>query len=153
MVVLRVSVWVQWCTGRAWLNLSLNEQATESYLRMFLEYQDQVAVYYTPWVEHDPYLTLLLSVFLQGSFSEWYRGVFCVYIWTRVVLHSQTVFYLWHTHVTIALYFCMCTIALLQRLLLSIAEAVTTADTYSWPRLHLFWFEHSKCGPLITGSE
>ena len=33
-------------TGRAWLYLSLNEQATESYLRMFAEYQDRVAHFY-----------------------------------------------------------------------------------------------------------
>lgn len=33
--------------GRAWLYLSLNEQATESYLRMFAEYQDRVSHYYT----------------------------------------------------------------------------------------------------------
>ena len=33
--------------GRAWLMLALNEQALESYLRIFLENQDTVLEYYT----------------------------------------------------------------------------------------------------------
>ena len=34
--------------GRAWLNLTLNEQVMESYLRMFIENQLVLQDYYSP---------------------------------------------------------------------------------------------------------
>lgn len=34
--------------GRAWLNLTLNEQVMESYLRMFIENQPVLEDYYIP---------------------------------------------------------------------------------------------------------
>jgi len=57
-------------TGRAWLYLSLNEQATESYLRMFLEYQEQVAMYYNPWVDHDSLLCCYLCHYREAFLSD-----------------------------------------------------------------------------------
>ena len=37
---------VSLCPGRAWLYMALNEQSMESYVRMFLENQDQVNDFY-----------------------------------------------------------------------------------------------------------
>lgn len=108
-------------TGRAWLYLSLNEQATESYLRMFSEYQEQVAIYYNPWVDRDCLLYCYLCSYREAFLSD---IEVCMYVCLHVCLCMYSVMWAY-----------TCRHAL---------RSVAIYSSYSWQRLLLLQ-------TLITG--